>query len=73
MSNRVWTKREPIWKQSKKDAPFCSDCNQELDYMDMVNDNSSCKCGNWSYTYRGQIEFKPRLADNPLKKEVSNE
>lgn len=39
--------REPIWKQSERQAPFCPTCGKELDYLDMINNSDYCDCGIW--------------------------
>ena len=69
-----WIRRKPIYRQSEKEAPFCPDCGQELDWLDMVNSHDECKCGKWidqivtlGSKEKGGEYFKPHEPKKPYR------
>lgn len=52
--------REAVWKRSELDAPFCPDCDEEMDSLSLHNSTDTCKCGTWYYDYKHKMRFTPK-------------
>lgn len=54
-----WQERELKYKRSKRQAPFCPTCDEEMEDLMLINESDTCQCGTWSSSFSGKTHFKP--------------
>ena len=68
---KPWREVNAEWKRSKKSAPFCPFCGEELDSLSMMNYTDSCKCGMWSDSFHGKESYREYPSNEAVEVELT--